>query len=198
MDRVEKLFFVDVETTGVDSNQNALTQVAGDVCIINESKELQSLETFNFDIQPWEGAVIEPEALKVTGKTEEEIMAYPSSESVYKEFVALLDRHCNKFDKKDKMVMLGYNVRFDEDYLRKWFERQGNPYIGSYFWYPPIDIMNLAMFDIGTKRSRLVNFKLGTVAANYGLTPDGKLHDAMADIKLTKDLFWTLVKRKYK
>ena len=66
-----KKFFFDLETTGLDYKTNAIHQFSG--CI-----ELDGtiIETFNFKIRPFEGAIIEPKALETSNVTEEQIMAF--------------------------------------------------------------------------------------------------------------------------
>ena len=81
---MKKLFF-DLETTGLDYKTNAIHQFSG--CI-----ELDGtvIESFNFKIKPFEGAVIVPKALETSNVTEEQIMAYPPAEGVFAEFMRML------------------------------------------------------------------------------------------------------------
>jgi DNA polymerase III epsilon subunit-like protein len=84
---------------------------------------------------------------------------------------------------------VGYNARFDADFIRSFFEKCGDQYFGSWFWFPPIDVMNLALIKLMDKRATMPNFKLATVANVLGLEPEGRLHEAHADIRLTQQIF---------
>jgi len=183
-----KLCFIDVETSGLNSRTCAITQLAGTLIIDNVPTTTEI--TFNYLINPRAGKVIEPAALEVQGRTLEELRADGLDDNlVYGEFIGKLDKHINKFDKKDKAFFIAYNARFDEDFIRQWFTDHGNKYFGAYFWFPPIDVMQMAMFCLMYERDKMADFKLGTVAERVlGKTPTD-LHDGLVDINLTRQIF---------
>ena len=74
-----KLFFYDLETTGLDSQKNAIHQISGKIIIDGVEKT-----TFNFKVRPFNGALIEETALKIGGVTEEQIMQYPSCHELHR------------------------------------------------------------------------------------------------------------------
>ena len=122
--------------------------------------------------------------------TKEQIMQYPSIESVYKKLISILGKYCNKYDKQDKFFFAGYNTYFDFHMLRQFFDDNGDKYFGSWFWSNPIDIMSLATTMLIGKRQSLVNFKLVTVASSLGFIVDeNKAHDALYDIYMTKWIY---------
>lgn len=67
-----KLFFFDIETTGVMHWKNGIHQISGIIEIDGEIKE-----SFDFKVKPNPKAIIEPEALKVSGIMEEQLLDYP-------------------------------------------------------------------------------------------------------------------------
>ena len=69
-------------------------------------------------------------------------------------------------------------------------EDHGDMFFGSFFFFPPIDVMNTAIFNCIRQRHLLPNFKLGTIAKHLGMDMVGDLHDAMVDIRLTADIFF--------
>jgi len=104
-------------------------------------------------------------------------------------FLQILGRYVDKYNPKDKMLLLGYNINFDADFIREWFLKMGDKYFGSWFWFPPICTMQKAADVIGEDRPKLENFKLATVAKYFGVEFDEtQLHDALADIDLTVKL----------
>nr|UWI02473.1 MAG: exonuclease [Bacteriophage sp.] len=181
-----KLVFFDLETTGTNPGKHGIHQISGQIVIDGAVKE-----SFDFHVQPNPKALIEEEALKVGGVTREQILAYPPMQQVYQEFVAMLGKYVDKFNKKDKFFLVGYNnAAFDNQFLRGFFLQNGDQYFGSWFWSNSIDVMVLASAYLATRRPEMENFKLSTVAKTLGIVVnDDSLHDAMYDIELTKAVF---------
>lgn len=181
-----KLVFFDLETTGTNPGKHGIHQISGQIVIDGVVKE-----SFDFHVQPNPRAMIEDEALKVGGVTREQILAYPPMQQVYQEFVAMLGKYVDKFNKKDKFFLVGYNnAAFDNQFLRGFFLQNGDQYFGSWFWSNSIDVMVLASAYLATRRPEMENFKLSTVAKTLGIVVnDDSLHDAMYDIELTKAVF---------
>lgn len=182
---MSKTIYIDVETTGLNPQKNAITQIAGIVEI-----DFEERERFNFLIQPHKDAEISDYALKITDKTVEELMSYPTPKTQYNNFLAILSGYVNKYKREDKFYFIGYNARFDMDFIRAFFEKQGDKYFGSWFFFPPIDVMNMAAVDMMVRGKRCKDFKLGTIAEHFGISlSNKKMHDAMTDIEVTKEMF---------
>lgn len=181
-----KVLFFDLETTGVLVNLHGIHQISGAVVIDGEIKE-----KFNFKVQPKPGAMIDAKALEVGGITEEQIMAYPPMGEVYKQFVAMLTKYVDRFNKKDKFFLAGFNnAHFDNEFLRAWFAQNGDKYFGSYFWSNSLDVMVLATPYLAAQRADMENFKQGTVAKVLGIqVDDTRLHDAEYDIEICKAIY---------
>lgn len=181
-----KLFFYDEETTGTDAKKNAIHQLSGKILIDGEVKE-----NFDFHIAPFEGAVIDPKALEVSGVTEEQIKSYPKQEVVYNQIITMLDKYVSKYDKTDKFYLGGFNVQhFDNEFFREFFLRNGNKYFGSYFFSNSMDVMLLATPYLVDKRPTMTNFKQSSVADALGIKLDeSKLHSADYDIWLSLAIY---------
>ena len=185
MMKIKKVFF-DLETTGVKPNRHSVHQIAGIIEIDGEV-----VEKFNIKTRPHPKAEITPEALSVCGVTLEEVKAYKPMGEAYREMVAILEQHINKFDPKDKAYLVGYNNRFFDDvFLRKWFEQNGDKYFGSWFWNDTLDTLVLASQYLIGRRAAMPSFKLKRVALELGLEVDKeRLHDAFYDIELTREIY---------
>jgi len=190
---MNKIFFVDTETTGLDPKINGIHQIAGQIII--DGKMVAEID---YKFKPLPTEKIEPEALAVSGLTIEEVMARPlDSFTVYKKVDALLATHVNRYDKHDKMVIAGYNCNFDAGFINEWFQKHRNKYFfglchgGAY-----LDGLNMALLlEIKTgKRIFIPDRKLKTVAQALGIPLDNA-HDALADIQATRDVIKTLWKR---
>lgn len=188
---MSKIVFIDLETTGVNYWQHGLHQISGYIEIDGAVKE-----QFNFHVRPHERAKIEIEALNASNVTEEQIMAYPHMSEVYPQLVKLLGKYVNKFDKKDKYFLSGYNVAaFDCNFLRGFFVQNDDKYFGSWFWPNTLDVNVLATQYLINKRTELIDFKLKTVASYLGINVDeSKLHDAIYDIYLTREIYYKIIK----
>lgn len=182
-----KYCFIDVETTGTDRTRNHMFQISGRVT----TPDLKILESFNFVFRPHSLEHVESGALEKTRMTVEDLDSLPMSSSVaYSQFVEMLGRHVEKFNKKDKMHFVAYNAGFDVDFTRAWFAVNGDSYFGSWFWHPPICVMQSAAWLTQRVRGALPDFKLGTVcrAAELGWDEDSA-HNADYDIEKTVQLF---------
>lgn len=184
-----KTLFYDTETTGTNPRRNGIHQIAGIIDIDGIIKE-----KFDFKVQPNPHAVIEEKALEIGGVTLEQIQAYPPMRQVYNELIKILERYVDRYNKKDKFHLAGYNIRsFDDQFLRAWFVQNMDNYFGSWFWSDSLDVLVLASRALRKERATLENFKLHTVAKRFGLTVDEEsLHDATYDVGLTRDIFYKL------
>ncbi len=181
-----KLFFFDLETTGLDNQKHAIHQISGKIIIDGVEKT-----KFNFKVKPSEGALIDATALKIGGVTEEQIMQYPSCHQNYVSLVTLIQKYVNRFDTGDKFHLVGYNnSSFDNQFLRSFFKVNKDDYFGSYFWSDSIDVMVLASNFLKHERHNIRDFKLKTIAQWLKIDVDAKrLHDAEYDIELTEKIF---------
>jgi len=188
---MSKLLYFDVETTGLDAKTNAIHQLSGAIEI-----DGKIVEKFNFKVRPFEGAVITKEALDVAGVTAEQINEYTPEDVIYREFIAMLDRHCDRFNKLDKFFLVGFNnASFDNQFLREFFLRNNDVYFGSWFWSGSLDVFILATQKLMEVRHTMKDFKLKTVAETLGIKIDeSKLHDALYDVEITREILKRLEK----
>jgi DNA polymerase-3 subunit epsilon len=142
-------------------------------------------------VQPYHKADIEDAALEVSGTKREDLKEFARFEDVYSDIIAMLGQYVNKFDKKDKFHLVGYNIKgFDTEFLRAFFLQNNDQFFGSWFWSVPIDVIVLAQTMLMPKRPDMVDFKLHTVAEALGIPVDKtQLHDASYDIELTRLIY---------
>lgn len=182
-----KVFYFDVETTGVVPRKHDIIQIAGIVEIDGVEKE-----TFNITMQPFDYEAISPSALKVNKTTVKKLRKYQTPQDAYKELMALLGRHVDKFDKRDKFYLAGYNVGFDIDFLKAFFTKNEDKYYGSWFNYRKIDpIYLLPVMHYRKLLPDLPTHKLSDVCDYFKIELDA--HDALSDIVATKELLRLLM-----
>lgn len=184
-----KIIFFDLETTGVNVARNGIHQISAEIMI-----DGKIVETLDLKVRPNAKAEIDEEALKVGGVTREQIMAYPPMDLVYRDLIRTLGKYVDKFNRRDKFFLCGYNnAAFDNQFLRSFFLQNGDQYFGSWFWSNSIDVMVLASQALLEVRPMMENFKLATVAKQFGLeVKDESLHDASYDLFLTRRI-WEII-----
>ena len=182
---MKKLFF-DLETTGTDIRKHSIHQIAGIVEINGKVAE-----SFNLLTQPHPKALIEPEVMKIGGVTEDQIWGYPPMQEMYKALLRKLGKYVDRYDKTDKLHLVGFNNRaFDDRFLRAWFEHNDDPYFGSWFWSDSLDVMVLASQYLLHTRHLMKNFKLPTVAKELGIkVEEQNLHDGQYDVQITRQIY---------
>lgn len=186
---MNKIIFIDTETGGVNPEKAALIQLSGIIRI-----DKKDVEKFNFFIKPFENSEVNEKALEVQGRTLEELKTdkYVEEKEVYKQFVNLLDKYIDKYDKSNKFIVAGYNVRFDVDMLKAFFQRHGNNFLFSYLDSSMLDpLYSIRLLQIAEVLPVLENNKLETWCKHFGI--ELKAHDSLEDIEATKKLIGKLI-----
>lgn len=181
-----KLCLIDTETTGTDHTKHGLIQFAGCIIINGVIKEW-----FDFKVKPFKGLdLIAPKALEINKTTIEQLEKYAEPAVVYLDFQTLLAWYVDKHNPSDKFHFVGWNADFDADFIRRFFEKNGDVYFSSWFWFPIVDVAKLVGIRMMRERPTFPNFKLRTVCERLGLGWDETLaHNARYDIKKTLELF---------
>lgn len=181
-----KIFFFDVETTGLDPKKQDIIQLAYIIEINGEIKEQGS-----FRCQPFNYDTIEKSALGVNKITVEELKTFKTPQQAYRELKNVLLKYVDPYNKKDKFSPAGYNVRFDVDFLKEFFFKNGDKYYGALFDYHVLDVFTLAYVLEFKGHLNLDSFKLINVAKSFDI--DFVAHDALADIETTREVFYKML-----
>lgn len=185
------LLCLDTETTGLELENHCIWQISGVFKKGNEE------ERFNFKMRPFRGDPIDAGAFVKTGVSQKELETYPDQSEAFEAFISLLNKYgTNEDGTVDKITVIGYNVKFDMDYINQWFEFNK---CGKVWWkhisWPYVDVMTLAATYLLTKRQELENFRLTTVYKYFFGTDFEHAHSADADVEATWDLFRYLYSR---
>jgi DNA polymerase-3 subunit epsilon len=178
--------FYDLETTGLKPNRHGIHQLAGLVEIDGEV-----VETFDLKVQPNPKAEVLVEALEIAGVTAEDLAGYMPMADGYRAFTDILGKYIDKFNRKDKAHLVGYNNRaFDDIFLRAWFDQNDDRFFGSWFYSDTLDALVLASQFLLDKRPEMPTFKQFRVAMTLGIEVDKtRLHDALYDVHLTRRIY---------
>lgn len=189
-----KFLFLDTETTGTDTSKHCIHQISGAIIIDGTVKEV-----FDIKFKPREDAEISDEALKATNLTLDDLYNRKLSyKEGYECFINILNKYVNRYDRADKMFLVGYNVHFDKDFIYRLFVDNDNNYLFAYIWGNHVDVMVLATTLLANQRHLMKDFKQGTVAKYLGFNIDEeKLHDALFDIYICIGLYCYITKEKF-
>lgn len=175
-----KVFWFDVETGGLDEKKNPILQLAYVIEI-----DGQRMAFGEFKSKGFKGCEINDKALAVNGLTLFQVSTYPPEIEMFDGLIGVLSAYVDRYDKTDKFVLAGYNVRFDERFLRALWERHGDKYFGAWFAFNTIDPSNVVRFmQYAGKIPELAQMRLTDVAKLLEVEQPNA-HDALVDIEMT-------------
>lgn len=179
---------IDVETAGLNSQTDALLEIAAITTKMDENGDLLPDQKCHYHIQPFKGANINPESLKING-----IDVYNPLRGAISEAVALTEmfKMIRKAQKKadcQRSIIVAHNAAFDQGFLTAAVERtqiKRNPFHP----FSTFDTAALSGFMFG--QTVLVK---ACQAAKIDF--DGKqAHSALYDTERTAELFCLMVNR---
>jgi len=186
-----KILWLDVETTGLDPRRNDVIQIAG----ILDIDTIPAAE-FNYLVQPFDFNTIEEDALKVNGRHVDELRNFDTPGEVHDNITNILGKYIDRYDRTDKAFIGGQNPGFDRDFLKEFFVKNGDKFFGSWFDYHIIDLCGLSIafhikdvVNLRDEQTGKISVRLENVAKAFGLEQK-QPHDALDDIRLTRQIFY--------
>lgn len=176
-----KILYIDLETTGLNPYKNGVIQIAGIIEI--NGKEVRS---FNYKIKPFKEDLIDLKALGVSSTTLEDLKGFKTPLRAYKDLLYIFDKYIDKYDRKDKFIVCGYNVKFDLDFLKQFWKKNGDNYLFSYIGKVKDPLFIIQWLEAMNKM-KTQNNTLTTICSFFDIKLENA-HDAMADITATKEL----------
>jgi len=181
-----KVLYFDVETTGLNPNVDFVMQLSG---LIEVDGEI--VDEFNYFMQPPKGTAVSTEALKVTGKTIEDLRSYPSAQEGFDKFTELLNKYVKYGSWSDKFYPAAYNGNFDLQFIDQMFKRQFA--IDKWGYYQNWQLIDpLPVFRALSYAGVIKTYghKLSTMCDHFGISLEA--HDALSDVRATRDLVQVL------
>ena len=179
---------IDVETAGFNHQTDALLEVAVVILRMDDSGFLEEEEAFQFNVQPFEGANIEPAALKFTGidpfdENRQAVLEKDALNGIFQPIRSAVKRNlCTR------AIMVAHNAHFDLGFINSASERceiKRNPF------HP------FSCFDTGT----LAGLAYGQTVLSKACAvaridfDDDEAHNAAYDARKTAALFCNIVNR---
>lgn len=183
-----KIWWFDVETSGLDSKRNDIVSVGNiidiDGCIEDE---------FSLNIQPFNWDNVEMSSLKMNGITIEQLKTFMLPKEAHLKLKSHLKKYVDPYNREDKFQPGGYNSNFDVDFMSNFFKKCGDVYFGSWIDYHQLDPQSVIQLLHLKGDITLPNYRLETVANYFGVKIDS--HDAMSDIRATREIAYKLLSR---
>lgn len=185
---LQKLLFLDEETTGRDKAVHDIWQLAMIVDIFDrDTVELEQ------KMAPLNPDCFEIKALELNNKSITELKDYPDARGQLVIMKNFMQKFVSPYNTMDKFIIVGYRVEFDKNFLRSHFFKLGDKYFGSWFSNYYIDVYAWTQALFALKRfPGAANCKLSTIAEHMGIEHDA--HDAMSDIRATREIFYRIVR----
>ncbi len=179
---------IDIETGGFNCRTDAMLEIAATIIRMDDRGELQVHNTISHNVEPFEGANLEPAALEFTGiDPENPLRAAVPEDIALGELFGAVRREMREQGCK-RAVLVGHNAHFDAGFLNAAVERcdiKRNPFHPfSYF-----DTATLAGLAVGhtvlAKACQLSGIEFSNSEA----------HSAAYDAEKTAQLFCWIVNR---
>ena len=186
------ILWLDIEAADMKTDrQGSVHQIAYIVDIDGEVKV-----EGNIHCAPLPGDLINAPSLDVCGVTYEQIKSYPPAIEGFKKLV-------NDIHKYKRLAIAGYNVqKYDQEVFTNWWYRcvkemkRWDLKWNDYVYADCIDIRAIAIEHLLPVRGRMENFKLETVCKMYEIDITSA-HDALHDIRGTRDLYYKIKKERH-
>lgn len=182
-----KLLYLDTETAGLTPD-HALLEVA---LLIEIDGKIE--HELNIHLQPDPTDKIDQKALEVNHLTDEQLASSGriTTTEAYRRIKSVFLSYVNKYDKADKLFLVGQNTGFDHSFLSRLWEKNGDPYLGSFIHYHKIDLIALTaafkMVGVLPSGDALPNMKLESLCKFFKL--GDQTHTALDDIRKTREIF---------
>ena len=183
----QKIFWYDLETSGLEEDKHAILSLSGIIEI-----DGRIVDKIDLTMKPFKDDLISQEALDINGFTMEQIKTFEHPEIAFRRLIKFLSKHINRYDKKDKLTLAGYNiVKFDIPFLEQLFLKCNDVYFGSWVNGEPLDVYQfvLIMKKLGVVTSD--STKLEVIAQDLNISL--KAHDASSDILATREIYYKLL-----
>lgn len=201
---MQPLIFLDLETTGlsyVPPHECAPLSIAAFVLAgPNHGKEFHHL------MRPFPNARVFDIALSVNGFKASEIDSFPHPMEAFvafRDWITELDDAYNEMEAKPQHKLAGWNIKFDDGFLRAWIARCYDPsYYGNVFHPVKYEVMDDLKICYPDHKIRFADSegkgggKLTQVYKGLFGKDFAKAHTAAGDVTATRDCFLHFDQRK--
>ncbi|MBO9542357.1 3'-5' exonuclease [bacterium] len=167
---------LDFETTGLDPSFHEACQVSA----VFLNQKFEKYAEFNSQIKPIYPERIDPEALKIQGKTLNELNNAPKSSDVFRALIQFSKLNI------EPSIIVGHNIAFDLQFLRKLEENHIETLVRTEKYIDTCIISKIVL----QSRKLIPNCKLSTLTSYYEI--EHNAHNADSDANATAKLLHKL------
>lgn len=177
---------VDVETSGLDPENNALLEIAIVTLTMNEQGKFALDETLAFHVEAFPGALFDPESLAITNIDPGYPLRYAIPEHQALHFIFQKIHQCLETTGCQRAVFVGHNVWFDLAVIKAAVKR-ARIHKTPFHNFTVFDTATLAGFIFG---ETVLARALRSAKISFDIT---KAHSAIYDAQKTAALFCHMV-----
>lgn len=179
---------IDIETSGLDAQRHAILEIAAVFPEMDEQGYLKTVDRIHFHVAPFEGAELDPEALKFTG-----IDPFNPLRGAVDEREALTEifkkvRKLQKHFECNRSIIVAHNAAFDQGFINKAIERCNIKRV-PFHPFASFDTASMAALVLGQTVLAKACEKAGVDYSNE------EAHSALYDTEVTAELFYYMVNR---
>ena len=180
---------IDVETAGFNAQTDALLEIAATTLSLDETTGLFSLdETIHFNVDPFEGANLEPAALDFTGIDPSNPLRGAVGEDIALKAIYKLIRKKMKSEGCQRAIMVAHNAAFDLGFVNAATERCN---IKRSPFHPFVSFDTTTLSGLALGQTVLAK---ACIAANIDFD-NNEAHSALYDTEKTAELFCHIVNK---
>lgn len=180
---------IDVETAGFNAKTDALLEIAATTLSLDEATGTFCLdETIHFNVNPFEGANLEPAALEFTGIDPTNPLRGAVDEDIAIKAIFKLIRKKMKAVGCQRAIMVAHNAAFDLGFVNAATERCN---IKRSPFHPFVSFDTTTLSGLALGQTVLAK---ACLAANIGFD-NNEAHSALYDTEKTAELFCFIVNR---
>lgn len=177
---------IDVETAGLNAKTDALLELAAITVKMDEQGNLLPDQKCHFHIQPFEGANINPEAIKFNGIDVDNPLRGAVSENIAISEMFKMVRRAQKEADCQRSIIVAHNAAFDQGFIMAAAQRT-NAKRNPFHPFSTLDTATLSGFMFGQtvliKACQVANIPFDSRQA----------HSALYDTERTTELFCYMV-----
>ncbi|WP_354625630.1 ribonuclease T [Psychromonas sp. MME2] len=179
---------IDIETSGLNSQTDAMLEIAAIFPAMDEQGYLYAAEKIHFHIMPFEGANLDPKALEFTGIDPFNPLRGAIDEcEALSEIFKLVRKH-QKNNQCNRSIIVAHNASFDQGFINQATQRCN---------FKRVPFHPFVSFDTASMAALALGQTVLAKACEQAKIPydNNEAHSALYDTQVTAELFFYIVNK---
>ena len=179
---------IDIETSGLNAQTDAILEIAAILPAMDEQGYLYCADKIHFHVQPFEGAHLDPKALEFTGIDPfNPLRGAIDEREALTEIFKLVRKH-QKLNACKRSILVAHNAGFDQGFIKAVISRCDLKRV-PFHPFASFDTASLAGLTLGQT-------VLAKACEQANIAYDNDLaHSALYDTEVTAELFFYMVNK---